>query len=58
MCLKFIWMLVPDKVKRGAVVVVIVCQLDLQLPLQSVSINTKVMSLNPADEWCTQYNAM
>jgi len=32
----------------GAVVVVIAWQLDLQLPVQSVSITTKVVSSNPA----------
>jgi hypothetical protein len=31
-----------------AVVVMIVCQLDLQLPLQSVPITTKVVTSNPA----------
>ena len=31
----------------GAIVAVIVWQLDLQLPLQSVPITTKVVSLNP-----------
>jgi hypothetical protein len=30
-----------------AVVVMIICQLDLQLPLQSVPITTKVVSSNP-----------
>ena len=33
----------------GAVVVMIVWQLDLQLPMQSVPIITKVVSLNPVD---------
>ena len=32
----------------GAVVVVIVCYLDLQLSMQSVPITTKVVSLNPS----------
>ena len=32
---------------KGAVVVVIVWQLDLQLPVQSEPITTKVVSLNP-----------
>jgi len=32
---------------RGAVVVVIVWYMDLQLPAQSVPITTKVVSLNP-----------
>ena len=32
----------------GAVVVMIVWWLDLQLPMQSEHITTKVMSLNPA----------
>ena len=31
---------------RGAVVIVIVWQLDLQLPMQSVPITTKVVSSN------------
>jgi len=33
----------------GAVVVMIVWWLDLQLPMQSVPITTNVMSLNPAE---------
>ena len=35
------------KVAVGAVMVVIVRQLDLQLPMQSVSIPTKVVNFNP-----------
>jgi hypothetical protein len=35
----------------GDVVVVIVWLLDLQLPVQSVPIATKVASLNPAHDW-------
>jgi hypothetical protein len=31
----------------GALVIVIVCQLDLRLPMQSIPITTKVVSLNP-----------
>ena len=34
---------------RGAIMVVIVWQLDLQLAMQSVPITNNVMSLNPAD---------
>ena len=34
----------------GDVVVVIVWQLDLQLPVQSVNITTKVVSSNPAND--------
>ena len=33
---------------KGAVVVVIVWYLDLQIPVQSVSITTKIVSSNPA----------
>ena len=33
--------------KRGGVVVVIVRSLDLQLPVQSVPITTKVVNLDP-----------
>ena len=33
--------------EKGAVVVEIIWWLDLQLPMQSVYITTKVMSLNP-----------
>jgi hypothetical protein len=35
-------------ISLGAVVVVIVCELDLQQPIQSVPITTKVVSWNPA----------
>ena len=35
---------------RGGVVAMIVRYLDLQLPVQSVPITTKVVSLNPADD--------
>jgi hypothetical protein len=35
---------------RGGVVAMIVWYLDLQLPVQSVPITTKVVSLNPADD--------
>ena len=40
----------------GAVVAVIVWLLDLQLPVQSVHITTKVVSVNPAQARCTRYN--
>jgi len=33
-------------------------QLDLQLPMRSVSIATYVVSLNPAHARCTRYNIM
>ena len=36
-------------IKGGAVVVVILWELDLQLPMQSVPIISKVVSLNPAN---------
>ena len=36
--------------------VVIVRQLDLQLPMQSVSITTNVVSSNPDQARCTRYN--
>ena len=35
-------------IRRRAIMTVIVWSLDLQLPMQSVSITTKVVSLNPA----------
>ena len=35
-------------IRRGAIMTVIVWWLDLQLPMQSVSITTKVVSSNPA----------
>jgi len=35
--------------------VVIVWLLDLQLPMQSVPIITKVVSLNPSQARCTRY---
>ena len=38
---------------RGAVMVVIIWYLDLQLPMQSVPITTKVVSSNPAQAKCT-----
>ena len=41
-----------------AVVVVIACQLDLQLPMQSVSITTNVVNSDPALARCTRYNIM
>jgi len=34
----------------GTVMVVIVCKLDLQLPMQSVPITTKIVSLSPAHD--------
>ena len=45
---------------EGPVMVVIVCQLDLQLLIhvQSVSITTNVMSSNSAQTMCTRYNIM
>ena len=33
-----------------AIVVVIVCWLDLQLPMQSVPITTKIVTFNPSYE--------
>ena len=41
-----------------AFVVMIVWQLDLQLPMQSVLITTNVMSSNPAQMRCTRYHIM
>ena len=46
------------EVYKGAVMLVIVWQLDLQLTMQSVPITTKVVSLNPAQTRCTRYNIM
>jgi hypothetical protein len=40
---------------QGTIVVVIVWQLDLQLPMQSVPITTKVLSWNPAQARFTRY---
>ena len=40
------------------VVVVIVWLLDLQLPMQSVFITTKVVSSNPAKARCIRYKFM
>ena len=40
---------------QGVIVVVIVWQLDLQLPMQSVPITTKVLSWNPAQARFTRY---
>ena len=34
----------------------IICYLDLQLPMQSVPITSNVVSLNPAQARCTRYN--
>jgi len=42
----------------GAIVVVIIWMLDLQLPMQSVPITTKVVSSNLAKARCTQYTIM
>ena len=42
----------------GAVVVMIVWLLDLQLPMQLVPITTNVMSSNPAQKNCTRNNIM
>ena len=46
----FTWKLFQTTCQTGAVVVVIVWQLDLQLPLQSVHITTKVGSSNPVHD--------
>jgi hypothetical protein len=43
---------------QEAIVVVIAYQLDLQLPMQSVPITTKVVRLNPAQVMCTRCNIM
>ena len=40
---------------QGVIVVVIVWQLDLQLPMQSVPITTEVLSWNPAQARFTRY---
>ena len=45
---KQICMIEVTLLKRRAIVVMIVWQLNLQLPVQSVPITTKVLSLNPA----------
>jgi hypothetical protein len=41
-----------------AILVVIVWSFDLQLPMQSVPITTKVVSSNPAHAGCTRYNIL
>jgi hypothetical protein len=43
---------------EGAIAVVMVWQLDLQLHMQSVPITTNVASLNPVQVRCTRYNIM
>jgi len=43
---------------RGAVLVVIVWWLDLQLTMQSVPITTNVVDSNPDQARCTRYNIM
>ena len=43
---------------QAAVVVVIVWQWDLQLPMQSVPITTKIVSSIPVQARCTRYNIM
>jgi hypothetical protein len=47
-----------DVYEQEAVVFMIVWYLDLQLPMQSVPITTEVVSSNPAQMRCTQYNIM
>jgi hypothetical protein len=42
----------------GAVVVVMLRQLDLRLTMQSVPITTNVVSSNPTQVRCTRYNIM
>ena len=44
-----------DLRKQGAVVVVIVCKLKFQLPVQSMPFTTNVVSSNPAQVSCTRY---
>ena len=43
---------------RGRDRLVVCCQFDLQLPIQSVPITTKVVSLNPLMSRCIRYNIM
>ena len=47
----------PQIIER-AVVVVIVWELDLQLPMQSVPITINVVSSNLTEARCTHYNIM
>ena len=42
----------------GAVAIVIVWLLDLQLPIQSMPITTNIVSLNPVQARCTRHNIM
>jgi hypothetical protein len=42
----------------GAVMVVTIWYLDIQLPVQSLPITTNVVNLNPANGRCTRYNIM
>ena len=51
-----VWLGIPCL--NGAVIVVIVWELDLQLPVQSVPITTTVVSSNPSQVRCTRYNIM
>jgi len=50
--------LLSDIILKGAVMVVIVWYLDLQLPMQSVPITNNVVSSNSAYVRCTRYNIM
>jgi hypothetical protein len=45
-----------SKYKQGAFVIVIIWRLDLQLPMESVSVTTKVVSSNPIQVGYTPYN--
>ena len=56
--LNFFLKIVENTNWAGAVLVVIVCSLDLQLPMQLLPITTKVVNSNPAQVRCTRYNIM
>ena len=53
-CIKYMYIIQLWPFEKGIDVVVIVCWLDLQLPIQSVPITTNVVSLNPQAR-CTRY---
>ena len=51
-------MLIKVQQGVGPVVVLVVWELDLQLPMQSVPITTNIVSSKPTLARCTQYNNM
>ena len=55
-CTGLLWQALHFSSGSLVVVVVIIQQLDLQLPIQSVPITTVDVSLNPTQARCTLYN--